>query len=189
MKAEGENPRVRINMIARAQDDSTDILELSEPDLIADNESQEDEFYEDSLSNDNKINIEQEQDILSEQDYPFEALVIDEEGLLDSENEIWEIEAKTTIKPNSEVGHEPMGIHLENNPLDNLDLDLGFQLLDDLVEPLYEAGPLMDQVELNDIGQLEPIEELYPLEPMIEPYELDLISEIEPLAEEGVEVP
>jgi len=175
-------------MVARAQDDSTDILELSEPDLIADNESQEDEFYEDSLSNDNLKNIEPEQDILSEQDYPLEALVIDEEDLLDSENEIWEIEAKTTIEPNIEVGHEPMEIHPENNPLDNLDLDLGSQLLEDLVEPLYETEPLRDQVDLNDISQLEPIEELYPLEPMIEPYELDLIGDIEPLAEEGVEV-
>jgi len=81
-----------------------------------------------------------------------------------------------------------MEIHPENNPLDNLDLDLGSQLLEDLVEPLYEAEPLIDQVELNDIGQLEPIEELYPIEPMIEPFELDLIGDIEPLAEEGVEV-
>lgn len=81
-----------------------------------------------------------------------------------------------------------MEIHLENNPLDNLDLDLGSQLLVDLVEPLYETEPLMDQVDLNDIGQLEPIEELYPLEPMIESYELDLIGDVEPLAEEGVEV-
>jgi len=96
--------------------------------------------------------------------------------------------AQTTIEPNIEVGHEPMEIHLENNPLDNLDLDLGSQLLEDLVEPLYEAEPLIDQVELNDIGQLEPIEELYPIEPMIEPFELDLIGDIEPLAEEGVEV-
>ena len=188
MKVTGENPRVRINMVARAQDDSTDILELSEPDLIADNESQEDKLHEDSLSNDNPKNIEQEQDILSEQDYPLEALVIDEEGLLDIKNEIWEIEAKTTVKPNIEVGHEPMEIHLENNPIDNLDLDLGSQLLEDLVEPLYEAEPLMDQIEVNDIGQLEPIEELYSLEPMIEPYELDLIGDIAPLAEEGVEV-
>ena len=102
LKAEGENPRVRINMVARAQDDSTDILELSEPDLMA---------------------------------------------------------ARGRSK-----------------------------LLEDLVEPLYETEPLMNQVDLNDIGQLEPIEELYPLEPMNEPYELDLIRDIEPLAEEGVEV-
>ena len=62
--------------------------------------------------------------------------------------------------------------------------------------PLFEMEPLLDQVDLNEIGILEPVkefyllesmEQLYSIEPIIEPIVFDPIPEPEPLHEEEVE--
>ena len=58
--------------------------------------------------------------------------------------------------------------------------------------PLFEMEPLLDQVDLNEIGILEPVKEFYPLESMeqlysIEPIVFDPIPEPEPLHEGEVE--
>ena len=63
--------------------------------------------------------------------------------------------------------------------------------------PLFEMEPILDQIDLNEIGMLEPVEELYPLEsmeqlfplePVIEPIVFDPMAEPEPLPEEEVDI-
>jgi len=62
--------------------------------------------------------------------------------------------------------------------------------------PLFEMEPLLDQIDQNEIGILEPVKEFYPLEsmeqlysiePIIEPIVFDPIPEPEPLHEGEVE--
>ncbi len=70
-----------------------------------------------------------------------------------------------------------------------------FGLMD--IVPLFEMEPLLDQIDQNEIGMLEPVEELYPLEsmaqlysiePIIEMIVFDPIPEPEPLPEGEVEI-
>ncbi|MFC1803756.1 hypothetical protein ACFL0D_07310, partial [Thermoproteota archaeon] len=174
----------------------TDILqdEAKETDLIEDkpqilqDEAIPIELPEEPLSEVPSPEVETKPDIQIEEIF----MEID----LEQEPESWQIESSGIVESlvEQDSGYlEPIDIP----QMDIMENEPGPEQLEDLVEPLYEMEPILDQIDLNEIGLMEPVQELYPfepieelppLEPAIEPKMLDPIAELEPLPEGEVEI-
>jgi len=54
--------------------------------------------------------------------------------------------------------------------------------------PLFEMEPILDQIDLNEIGMLESMAQLYSVEPVFESIVFDPKTEPEPLPEVEVDM-